>query len=119
MRIKPPFDIIYGMTADNGAAEASGAQLSGMGGPCDATTFSCQTPPSQMLESHLHGGALRSGKSNTNGDTDTNRNTHGNTHIDSESHTDSATSPKPTAAPVTFNLWMKNKRIPPFANPDL
>jgi len=38
------FDIIYGMTAENGAAEASGVQLSGMGGPCDATTFSCQTP---------------------------------------------------------------------------
>ena len=38
------FDIIYGATSDNGASEASGAQLSGMGGPCDATTFSCQTP---------------------------------------------------------------------------
>jgi hypothetical protein len=38
------FDIIYGATGDNGASEASGVQLSGMGGPCDATTFSCQTP---------------------------------------------------------------------------
>ena len=38
------FDIIYGMTADNGGSEESGVQLSGMGGPCDATTFSCQTP---------------------------------------------------------------------------
>jgi len=44
------FDIIYGMTAENGAAEASGVQLSGMGGPCDATTFSCQTP---MLTNRL------------------------------------------------------------------
>jgi hypothetical protein len=38
------FDIIYGATSDVGASEASGVQLSGMGGPCDATTFSCQTP---------------------------------------------------------------------------
>jgi Beta-propeller repeat len=38
------FDIIYGATSDGGALEASGVQLSGMGGPCDATTFSCQTP---------------------------------------------------------------------------
>jgi hypothetical protein len=38
------FDVIYGATTDNGASEASGVQLSGMGGPCDATTFSCQTP---------------------------------------------------------------------------
>ena len=38
------FDIVYGATTDSGAAEASGVQLSGMGGPCDATTFSCQTP---------------------------------------------------------------------------
>jgi hypothetical protein len=38
------FDIIYGMTADNGGSEESGVQLSGMGGPCDATTFSCNTP---------------------------------------------------------------------------
>jgi len=38
------FDIIYGMTADNGGSEESGVQLSGMGGPCDATTVSCQTP---------------------------------------------------------------------------
>jgi hypothetical protein len=38
------FDIIYGTTADNGVSEASGVQLSGMGGPCDATTYSCQTP---------------------------------------------------------------------------
>ena len=37
------FDIIYGMTADNGGSEESGVQLSGMGGSCDATTFSCQT----------------------------------------------------------------------------
>ena len=38
------FDIVYGANTDSGAAEASGLQLSGMGGPCDATTFSCQTP---------------------------------------------------------------------------
>ena len=38
------FDIVYGANTDSGAAEASGVQLSGMGGPCDATTFSCQTP---------------------------------------------------------------------------
>jgi hypothetical protein len=38
------FDVIYGANTDNGAEEASGVQLSGMGGPCDATTFSCQTP---------------------------------------------------------------------------
>jgi Beta-propeller repeat len=38
------FDVVYGATTDSGAAEASGVQLSGMGGPCDATTFSCQTP---------------------------------------------------------------------------
>src|SRR5882762_3075562 len=38
------FDIVYGASTDSGAAEASGVQLSGMGGPCDATTFSCQTP---------------------------------------------------------------------------
>jgi hypothetical protein len=38
------FDVVYGVTTDNGASEASGVQLSGMGGPCDATTFSCQTP---------------------------------------------------------------------------
>ena len=38
------FDVVYGATTDNGASEASGVQLSGMGGPCDATTFSCQTP---------------------------------------------------------------------------
>ena len=38
------FDIIYGATTDSGASETSGVQLSGMGGPCDATTFSCQTP---------------------------------------------------------------------------
>jgi hypothetical protein len=38
------FDIIYGMTADAGASEESGVQLSGMGGPCDATTFSCNNP---------------------------------------------------------------------------
>ena len=38
------FDIVYGANTDSGAAETSGLQLSGMGGPCDATTFSCQTP---------------------------------------------------------------------------
>ena len=38
------FDVIYGATIDNGALEESGVQLSGMGGPCDATTFSCKTP---------------------------------------------------------------------------
>jgi beta-propeller repeat-containing protein len=38
------FDIIYGATSDNGSSEESGLQLSAMGGPCDATTFSCQTP---------------------------------------------------------------------------
>ena len=38
------FDIVYGATTDSGASEATGVQLSGMGGPCDATTFSCQTP---------------------------------------------------------------------------
>src|SRR4029077_4848822 len=38
------FDIVYGANTDSGAAEASGVQLSGMGGPCDATTFSCQAP---------------------------------------------------------------------------
>ena len=38
------FDIVYGASTDSGAAEASGVQLSGMGGPCDATTFSCQAP---------------------------------------------------------------------------
>ena len=38
------FEIIYGTTADAGGSEESGVQLSGMGGPCDATTFSCQTP---------------------------------------------------------------------------
>lgn len=38
------FDVIYGATSDNGALEESGVQLSGMGGPCDATTFSCKTP---------------------------------------------------------------------------
>jgi len=38
------FDIIYGLTADNGSSEGSGLQVSGIGGPCDATTFSCQTP---------------------------------------------------------------------------
>jgi hypothetical protein len=35
------FDIIYGATADNGAFEESGAQLTGPGGLCAATTFSC------------------------------------------------------------------------------
>ena len=38
------FDIVYGPTTDNGVSEASGVQLSGMGGPCDATTFSCNAP---------------------------------------------------------------------------
>jgi hypothetical protein len=38
------FDIVYGASTDSGASGASGVQLSGMGGPCDATTFSCQTP---------------------------------------------------------------------------
>jgi Beta-propeller repeat len=38
------FEIIYGATTDSGASETSGVQLSGVGGPCDATTFSCQTP---------------------------------------------------------------------------
>ena len=38
------FDVIYGATTDNGASEASGVQLSAVGGPCDATTFSCHTP---------------------------------------------------------------------------
>jgi len=38
------FDVVYGATTDNGASEVSGVQLSGMGGPCDATTFSCNTP---------------------------------------------------------------------------
>jgi len=37
------FDVIYGLTADNGSSEESGLQLSGMGGPCDATSFSCNT----------------------------------------------------------------------------
>jgi len=35
------FGIIYGATADNGAFEESGAQLTGPGGLCAATTFSC------------------------------------------------------------------------------
>jgi hypothetical protein len=38
------FDVVYGVTTDNGASEASGVQLSAIGGPCDATTFSCHTP---------------------------------------------------------------------------
>jgi len=38
------FDVVYGANTDSGASEASGVQLSGMGGPCDATTFSCQAP---------------------------------------------------------------------------
>jgi hypothetical protein len=38
------FDVVYGANTDSGASEASGVQLSGMGGFCDATTFSCQTP---------------------------------------------------------------------------
>ena len=38
------FDVVYGVTTDNGALEASGVQLSAIGGPCDATTFSCHTP---------------------------------------------------------------------------
>jgi hypothetical protein len=38
------FDIIYGANTDSGSSEASGVQLSAMGGPCDATTFSCQAP---------------------------------------------------------------------------
>ena len=37
------FDIIYGATSDNGASEESGVQLGGSG-PCDGTTFSCNTP---------------------------------------------------------------------------
>ena len=62
------FDVVYGANTDSGAAEASGVQLSGMGGPCDATTFSCQTPMlTNGLKVTYDGGALRSGKSNTNG----------------------------------------------------
>lgn len=38
------FDVIYGATSDDGALEESGVQLSGMGGSCDATTFSCHAP---------------------------------------------------------------------------
>src|SRR6266542_1736839 len=38
------FDVTYGLTTDNGGSEESGVQLSGMGGSCDATTFSCNTP---------------------------------------------------------------------------
>ena len=38
------FDIIYGATADNGAFEESGVQLTGPGGLCAATTFSCREP---------------------------------------------------------------------------
>jgi hypothetical protein len=38
------FDIVYGPTTDNGVSEASGVQLSAIGGPCDATTFSCNAP---------------------------------------------------------------------------
>ena len=38
------FDVVYGASTDSGAGAASGVQLSGMGGPCDATSFSCQTP---------------------------------------------------------------------------
>src|ERR1043166_1772169 len=38
------FDIIYGATADNGAFEESGVQLTGPGGLCAATTFSCHEP---------------------------------------------------------------------------
>jgi len=44
------FDVVYGANTDSGASEASGVQLSGMGGPCDATTFSCQAP---MLTNRL------------------------------------------------------------------
>jgi hypothetical protein len=44
MRTKTSFEVVYGATTDSGASEASGVQLSGMGSPCDATTFSCQTP---------------------------------------------------------------------------
>ena len=38
------FDVVYGVTTDNGASEVSGVQLGAIGGPCDATTFSCHTP---------------------------------------------------------------------------
>ena len=41
---QPSFDIIYGATADNGAFEESGVQLTGPGGLCAATTFSCREP---------------------------------------------------------------------------
>ena len=38
------FDILYGATADNGAAQESGIQRNGIDVSCNATTFSCHTP---------------------------------------------------------------------------
>jgi hypothetical protein len=55
------------------------------------------TDAHKWLESHLHGGALRSGKSNTNGNTFSNRDTHsyGNADCftDRAIYTDSPASP--------------------------
>jgi hypothetical protein len=45
------------------------------------------TDPHKWLESHLHGGALRSGKSNTNGNASSNRDTHRYRSADSEPDT--------------------------------
>jgi hypothetical protein len=38
------FEMIYGDSDENGASAASGVQQSTLSGPCDSTTFSCQTP---------------------------------------------------------------------------
>jgi hypothetical protein len=37
------FDMVYGVSTENGASAGSGIQQSGLAGPCNATTFSCHT----------------------------------------------------------------------------
>jgi hypothetical protein len=38
------FDMIYGVSTENGASAGSGVQQNTLAGPCNSTTFSCQTP---------------------------------------------------------------------------
>jgi Beta-propeller repeat len=38
------FEIVYGVSTENGASAGSGVQQNTLAGACNATTFSCQTP---------------------------------------------------------------------------
>ena len=71
------FDIVYGANTDSGAADSQRRTVKWHGRSVRRHNFLVSnTDAHKWLESHLRGGALRSGKSNTNGNASSECDTH-------------------------------------------